>query len=396
MKFSTAAAFVIPVICAYVSYRYYETNYINAPPADCKRNSDGIFPANTPGECYFSDSYYDARAKFLEHAHAAGAEMYQFNIYEDLSTNVAVLRGKNPDRSIMHISGIHGPEGYAGSAVQCAALNYYALSKTQPNVTVVFVHAANPYGFHYDRRVNEENIDLNRNFLMSIEFKAAGDRDPNFAGYVDVDHLLNPRRNLSHNWIWNDIIQFKDLAVGVVSVGFGKLKKAMVSGNYWKPRGIGYGGHKQAMSTQTLIEIFQSKDMGMRTDGTTAIVVIDLHTGLGPEGVDTLMVGDEVDLNLLERIFPTEYAGANKLMRKKGRLVGGAKEHPGRSGPNSVRSGYEETIGTSHALCSAFRSPNVNASSQLCMTQEFGTKSSVLVGKALVQENQAFWSTNNM
>lgn len=389
MKFSTFSAVAIPAFFAYVAYRYYETNYTNAISTDCIRGVDGRFNPNTPGDCYFSESYQDARNNFVNLARAAKAELYEFKVLGDLTTNVAVLRGLNSDRSIMHISAVHGQEGYAGSAVQCAALNYFAHSLTRPNVTMVFVHAANPYGFHVDRRVNEDNIDLNRNFLTPEEFQMAINRDPNFAGYVDVDHLLNPPRKLADNWVLNDLVQYKDLAFGVAKFGMSKVKKAMVSGNYWKSKGLGYGGVKQAISTQNVIEIFQSEALGMRTATTDGVIVIDVHTGLGPEGVDTLMVSDSVNLQQLEAIFPTEYAGSNDIMKKKGRVVGGIKEHPGGSA-QAASSGYEETIGTTAALCSTYKNPNIDASSQLCLTQEFGTRPSVLVGKALVQENQAF------
>lgn len=393
MKLSSLSGVVIPAFLAYVVYRYYLTNVTNAPPAGCTRSDRGSFPPETPGECFFSDSYYEARDKFLDLAKLAGAELTEFKVFDDLTTDVAVLRGENPNRSILHISGIHGQEGYAGSAVQCAALNYFANANVRPNVTIVFVHAANPYGFRFDRRVNENNIDLNRNFLTPEEFQQAIARDPNFAGYVDVDHLLNPARELSENLLLNDLVQYKNLAVGVATAGYTKLKKAMVSGNYWKPTGLGYGGTEQAISTRNVIEVFQNEKFGVRTAANDGTIVIDVHTGLGPEGVDTLSVAEDVNLGYLASIFPTEYDGGNELMQKKGRVIGGIKEHPGGS-PSAAMSGYEETIGETQALCDTYRSPTVAPASQLCVIQEFGTTMGILVGKALVQENQAFWGSN--
>lgn len=65
-----------------------------------------------------------------------------------------------------------GPEGYAGSASQLAILdflqdNMYYTTEAKVNEqsdlpTVVMVHALNPYGFATGRRVNEDNIDINR------------------------------------------------------------------------------------------------------------------------------------------------------------------------------------------------------------------------------------------
>ena len=62
------------------------------------------------------------------------------------------------------ISETHGVEGFCGSGCQVGFLVervYEGLPKT---VGVALVHALNPYGFAWLRRVNEDNVDLNRNF----------------------------------------------------------------------------------------------------------------------------------------------------------------------------------------------------------------------------------------
>src|SRR6516225_9551772 len=61
-------------------------------------------------------------------------------------------------------SGTHGVEGFCGSGCQTGYLNdrlYEALSSKS---AVILVHALNPFGFAWLRRVNEDNIDVNRNF----------------------------------------------------------------------------------------------------------------------------------------------------------------------------------------------------------------------------------------
>ena len=119
--------------------------------------------------------------------------------------DAAIFRG-DPEKVMLHISGTHGPEGFAGSAIQAAILDQLAakpLSKDDP--TVVFVHALNPYGFANNRRVNEDNVDLNRNYLTDEEFEAARARDPNIGGYVTHDALLNPDRLPSEIPLINDL-----------------------------------------------------------------------------------------------------------------------------------------------------------------------------------------------
>jgi hypothetical protein len=79
-----------------------------------------------------------------------------------------------------------------------------------PDVTLVFIHAVNPYGFHHDRRVNEDNIDINRNFLTPEEFEMAWSRDPNFAGYVDADPFFNPEHMSEYTFI-NDLVTIRNV-----------------------------------------------------------------------------------------------------------------------------------------------------------------------------------------
>jgi hypothetical protein len=78
------------------------------------------------GECFFPANYEDGSQKFVAAAARAGAELSVMPVGEDgLKTDVAIFRrGANPKKFIVHLSGTHGPEGYVGSAVQNAALQY--------------------------------------------------------------------------------------------------------------------------------------------------------------------------------------------------------------------------------------------------------------------------------
>lgn len=89
------------------------------------------------------------------------AELYKLTIgdSEEYSTDVAVVR-RSKDRVVVHISGTHGSEGFAGSAVQAAALHQLSLQENEKRTneslpTLVFVHVLNPYGMKNNRRVNE-------------------------------------------------------------------------------------------------------------------------------------------------------------------------------------------------------------------------------------------------
>jgi hypothetical protein len=160
-----------------------------------KINQQGEPTAESFLEEFFSDNYSAARALFLQSAEKAGAEILSLPVFGTLTTDVffqdvAILRGiGKPEKFLIHLSGIHGVETYAGSAIQSLALDYISqhrktdIENGKKNFpTIVFFHAVNPYGFANNRRVNEDNIDVNRNFLTEEEFAAVQARDANYAG----------------------------------------------------------------------------------------------------------------------------------------------------------------------------------------------------------------------
>ena len=120
---------------------------------------------------YFSADYEEARKKFLDASRAAGASIE--SIWHPntgpkgtpLYTDVAFMGPKHANRILMLVSGTHGIEGFAGSGIQAGLLREGIASHLDTDMAVVMVHAINPYGMAYLRRVNEDNVDLNRNFV---------------------------------------------------------------------------------------------------------------------------------------------------------------------------------------------------------------------------------------
>ena len=138
----------------------------------------------------FSKSYTEARARFLVAAEAAGAKLRSFPVAsvsgEGLTVDVATI-GNAGDPTILTSSGVHGVEGFFGSAVQLALLEQLQ-RQDRPGTRHVLIHAVNPFGFAQLRRFNEDNVDLNRNFLTKVE-QYAGSPD----GYARLDSFLNPK-----------------------------------------------------------------------------------------------------------------------------------------------------------------------------------------------------------
>jgi hypothetical protein len=118
------------------------------------RPVDSYFPppldaATTEIESHFTDNYHQARALFRSRARDAGIKLHTLPLphltHLDLSIDVVVIPGRK-DSAFVHLSGTHGLEGFAGSAVQSAILADVGNLTSANGPTVVLVHALNPWG----------------------------------------------------------------------------------------------------------------------------------------------------------------------------------------------------------------------------------------------------------
>jgi len=77
---------------------------------------------------YFSEDYITARQRFLDAANAIHALIHTLPLTspalddQNLSITIAWLGSSDPSRALIHSSGLHGVEGFAGSAIQLALL----------------------------------------------------------------------------------------------------------------------------------------------------------------------------------------------------------------------------------------------------------------------------------
>ena len=196
---------------------------------------------------------------------------------ETLAVDVATVGAARPARAVVITSGLHGVEGFFGSAVQLAWLqSVRAGPVTVPSGTaVILVHALNPFGFAWRRRANEGNVDLNRNFLDPGESYVGGP-----ALYDRVHRLLNPGTAPSRA----DPFLVR-AAWAVCRHGLRALRAAVAEGQYDHPSGLFYGGHAPEASTRLIRERFWHW-----TRPAAEIVHLDLHTGLGPHAGCQILV----------------------------------------------------------------------------------------------------------
>lgn len=235
----------------------------------------------------YSDDYATARQRFGELASKLGWQLESHSIGitgpsgEDLSVDVAWSEGTDSDKALLVSSGVHGVEGLFGSAVQVALLEQWQRG-TQPEIKTILLHAVNPFGFAWLRRCDENNVDLNRNFLLDDEAYAGA---PPL--YGQLDPLLNPKRPPSRF----EPFLLKAL-IAVARHGMPALQQAIACGQYEFPQGLFFGGHGPSRTYQMLGEL-----LGRLLTGVQEVVQLDLHTGLGKRGGCRLLI----DYPLTER-----------------------------------------------------------------------------------------------
>jgi hypothetical protein len=226
---------------------------------------------------HVSDSYDEARQRFLVAAGNRGASIDGYAITarslggDELSIDTAYL-GPDSPRSVLAISsGIHGAEGFAGSAIQHQLLRDQ-LTELQlgSDCGLLLVHGLNPFGFSALRRVNESNVDLNRNFVSHPEGHFTN------SGYEELYDAINPTRiddEEQEEHRRGALLEFAK------THGFPALQAALTVGQYVHPEGVQFGGQKSEESNRLLREFARRE-----TRGAPRVVWLDIHTGLGPFG----------------------------------------------------------------------------------------------------------------
>lgn len=245
--------------------------------------------ANELAPVLFSDSYAEARQKFL--SAVEGAKPYPCSTRgpsgEALYTDAVWCGPRDARKLLILISGTHGPEGYCGSASQLLFLRAGFQEKLPPSTGVLFVHALNCYGFAWDRRVTAEGCDLNRNF---IDFSKPVPPNP---GYEELhDYIVCED-------ISEEAVLRAEAALEAYKAKHGerRLQVARSAGQYTRPGGAHYGGNGPTEARRTLEQIAADYGVTSREE----VVIVDYHTGLGRFGYGELQCEQQSGLDGYER-----------------------------------------------------------------------------------------------
>jgi hypothetical protein len=223
---------------------------------------------------HFSETYAEARTRFLEAVARTGASSESFENPvclgpegETLATDVALFGPEDATKLLILISGTHGVEAFAGSGAQITMIESLRFAALPARTAVLMIHAINPYGFAWLRRTNEDNVDLNRNSVDFTRLPAAS------ADFLALAPYLVPAE-------WSQMEPAEAAIKAFVAThGFRRFQEVVTGGQYTHPDGLFYGGREAVWSTRTFRDIVTRYGRGKER-----LALIDFHTGLGPSG----------------------------------------------------------------------------------------------------------------
>ena len=228
----------------------------------------------------FSRTVPEAHGKFV--AAAAGLELETVThpltgpAEEPLQAAVARLGPPDARNVLLSISGVHGLEGFAGSALQIGALldreRHLALG---PDMAVVFVHMLNPWGAAWGRKENEGNQELLRHIYHQYR-----PRQPN-AVFTALAEVMDYPSLKTLDEFMAARSKVRALAGRFTQEEIGT---GLVPGQDTHPTLFTFNGGPRAWSADLLERVVREQLSDARR-----IVVFDLHTAVGPWGETVIM-----------------------------------------------------------------------------------------------------------
>ncbi len=272
--------------------------------------------------------------------HRALAHPRKGSTGEELFTDYFYTEPQN--RTLVHLSGLHGVEGYLGSLVQRKILERLAEIKPLP-FQVILVHAVNPYGMSWRRRANSNNVDLNRNSLKFYDIP-----NPHYEKFAP---LINSNADA------NSLSELFDAFMGFTQIGFRQMVQTIACGQTEFPNSLFYSGQELQPELISLKQTLQDL-----ISPETEISVLDVHTGLGKFAKESLIISgphNPEDEKFVQAFFKSEPI-------IPGKSPGIYQAH------GMIPNLFHATWGPDkvHYVC-----------------QEFGTKSVLQVFRALIKEN---------
>jgi hypothetical protein len=235
---------------------------------------------------YFNETYLESRAAFraliepvqrcwpqaVEESYALPATD------EDLTIDmIKALPPSGGKRLLILSCGLHGIEGYIGSAMLQLFTNEYLEKINSAETALIMVHSINPWGMKHRRRVNENNVDLNRNFIYKLD----GSRAEVNPAYDSIDSFVNPSTPVKAA---ATPLFYLQLGYIIATLGPSRFRENFLLGQYRFPQGLYFGGHDFEYSAGVMKDLFDHAAADFDD-----LLLIDMHSGYGPRHQMTIV-----------------------------------------------------------------------------------------------------------
>lgn len=311
---------------------------------------------------YFFD-YDDSRKEFLKFEddltkYYSSISKESFLIEKDCYIDSFHCENQSNNKILLITTGLHGIEGYAGNVfMQIFVKEFLPLIK-HDEISLFLIHSINPWGMKNKRRVNKNNVDLNRNFLFH------GDNLEN-ESFLKMQGYFDKKRIVKETDL-NLIFSFFQLLPYLVSLGTKGITEALTKGQYIDEKAVYYGGKGDQKETKYLKEVYDKIYINF-----DFVLHFDIHTGAGPKNKMIIINSsfDNQQKEKQERDF--EYSPITKVSKDSFYEISG----------DMIDYIYKKYQNNSNFYSTCF---------------EYGTFGEGLTGqlkslKALVLENQAFY-----
>jgi hypothetical protein len=237
----------------------------------------------------------------------ARLESHPLKNHPDLSVDWIWAEPSNKEHLVIISTAEHGIEGYVGAAMMEVFVEEFAPRLDPGHTGLLLIHALNPWGMKYHRKVNENSVDLNRNFVLGGNFDPA--INPEFH---QIKYLLNPRYRM-RSFRFETLLFWGWVIRALSTAGAKVISRAALLGQHHTPNGFYYGGTNYQESTNVVIQLYRRA-----LEGYQNVIQLDMHTGYGPryqmttifppeDPMSSAAVGQKFNYPLVQKIDGEEF-----------------------------------------------------------------------------------------
>jgi hypothetical protein len=226
----------------------------------------------------FLFDYHQCKERFLKHQPVIEAKwsnviVQSFSLKDETSMDLIYATPKETKQLLLITTGLHGIEGYVGAAMLELFMNEFVSKIDHQSTGLCLIHGINGWGMKNFRKANENNIDLNRNFVWDWTDTPSLINE----SYEELNWLFHPKTHYSNRTLQSFSFAMS-LGRALRQMDQKTITRAVTLGQYNDSKGVYYGGTDYEIVTTHLMELYERLFSTYKS-----IILLDIHTGYGPK-----------------------------------------------------------------------------------------------------------------